>query len=433
MAILHAKPTHYRLRCEGCGKTFSESGYRLYCDACGNSALLRTEYLAPLSLSGAPDRFHSYDSAIPCIPSVPGWNPRMAAFAAPELGAELGLDDLWVLLSGNAPEHGAEFATCSFKEAEAVGVLARVAAQTDKMLVVSSAGNAARSFLDVTLRTGQPAIVVVPRRAVEMMRVQSAGGRQKPLLIAIDDASYSDAIDAVSVLVGAFPDRLIREGGCFNVARRDCMGIPFLSAATRMGRLPDWYVQAVGSGTGAISAWEGAARLTAAGIVAKSDMRLLLVQNHPFTPMAEAWAAGHKVTAPMAPEEVRDKLSQVAASVLSNSTPPYAVRGGIHDILTASKGDMVSVLNDEIGKARDLVRARLGAAICPASGAAMAGLAKAAKQGKVGRKDRILLHMTGTDPAAAGGKLYAPDLVVARGDMQTLIRAIDGYLLRAVA
>ena len=55
--------------------------------------------------------------------------------------------------------------------------------------------------------------------------------------------------------------RSIEEGGAKNVARRDGMGTVMLDAAVTIGRMPDYYFQAIGSGTGGIAAWEAALRL----------------------------------------------------------------------------------------------------------------------------------------------------------------------------
>lgn len=51
------------------------------------------------------------------------------------------------------------------------------------------------------------------------------------------------------------------EGGARNIARRDGMGTVMLDAAVTIGRTPDHYFQAAGSGTGGISAWEASLRL----------------------------------------------------------------------------------------------------------------------------------------------------------------------------
>jgi len=55
--------------------------------------------------------------------------------------------------------------------------------------------------------------------------------------------------------------RSICRGGARNIARRDGMGTTVLSAADCIGRIPDVYFQAVGSGTGAIAAHEANERL----------------------------------------------------------------------------------------------------------------------------------------------------------------------------
>ncbi len=74
-------------------------------------------------------------------------------------------------------------------------------------------------------------------------------------LIAVK-GDYYDAIqiaEKVQSLPGFTP-----EGGARNIARRDGMGTVMLDAALTLGRMPDHYFQAVGSGTGGISAWEAA-------------------------------------------------------------------------------------------------------------------------------------------------------------------------------
>ena len=50
------------------------------------------------------------------------------------------------------------------------------------------------------------------------------------------------------------------------MARRDGMATTVL-AVTHIGRIPDYYFQAVGSGTGAIAAWEANLRLIEDGPV----------------------------------------------------------------------------------------------------------------------------------------------------------------------
>jgi cysteate synthase len=58
---------------------------------------------------------------------------------------------------------------------------------------------------------------------------------------------YTDAINLAGRIV-KLPG-MVPEGGARNVARRDGMGTMMLDAAVTIGKMPDHYFQAVGSGT----------------------------------------------------------------------------------------------------------------------------------------------------------------------------------------
>ena len=152
----------FELICRACGSTYHDRDYRVFCQACGRDAFLYTRYSKPYILKGEETRFASYLDWIPVDSLLGAPGPAMAMVPGGTLGAKLGLKNLWVLISGNAPTHGAEFVTGTFKETEALGVLSRVVEQTRKILIISSAGNAARAFLEYGTRLGIPIVVVVP-------------------------------------------------------------------------------------------------------------------------------------------------------------------------------------------------------------------------------------------------------------------------------
>ena len=133
--------------------------------------------------------------------------------------------------------------------------------------------------------------------------------------------------------------RYMLEGGAKNVARRDGMGTTLLSCVEQMGRIPDAYFQAVGSGTGAIAAWENACRLGEDGRFGENKMRVYVAQNEPFTLMYDSWKAGSRALVDLDPEKGRHEAEVVLASVLSNRKPPYSLAGGLFDTLKASGGD----------------------------------------------------------------------------------------------
>lgn len=420
-------------KCCSCGNVLPIDEHLLYCHECGRDSLLVSQYSEPLVVDGPDDNFASYATWLPYRNVLGIEGPRIACLHAGMLGDTIGLPDLWVVISGYSPRIGSMFLTGTFKECEAIGVLNRVREQTHRLLIVSSAGNAGRAFLELGARNNEPAVVVLPERAEPHITLSNLPN-YAPLLILIRDAYYPDAIRFVDKAINEYPDELVREGGCYNIARRDSMAVPFLRAVRAMGSLPDRYVQAVGSGTGAIAAWESSQRLTSFGLVPNQLMRLLLVQNSPFMPMVEAWRSGLSNVVSMSEKEVRERLSQTYASVLSNATPPYGVRGGVYEALTASSGAMQAVSNDEILAAQELATKLLDFVPCNAASAALAGLIKAVKGGVVRRDEKVLLHLTGGGMSELerdiGGHTYGRSITIDLSDPAPALAEIKAYLLK---
>ena len=124
-------------------------------------------------------------------------------------------------------------------------------------------------------------------------------------------------------------------------------------------------------------------------------MRLHLVQNEPFTPMADAWRRRSRHLVPMGQLECRTRLSQVYARVLSNATPPYSVGGGVYEALTDTHGETYRVSNGEAVSAGETFTEQTGLIPCPEAAVAFAGLLQAVQHKKVGPADCVLLHVTG--------------------------------------
>lgn len=428
--------TNVTLRCVGCDATYPVD-MTVHCRHCGPRAFLRSEYdPRTLELAGPPEEFASYRSWLPfeMVRNLPSL--RIGCVSSPDLAREMGLSELWLLVSGFAPEVGADLPTCTFKTLEAVGVMLRVLSYSDRTLIVSSAGNAGCAVLEFGARWNVPAVVVVPESAAPGLYTSVSGGDRAPLLICLRGATYPDAIAMVGRMTERFGERVVREGGAYNVARRDSMGVPVLRAAQAMGKIPDHYFQAVGSGTGGIAAHEAATRLAAAGFPG-GPMRLHLVQNVPFTPMVDAWTRGADEVAPMSREDILERLAQTYTSVLANSTPPYGVRGGVRDVLRESGGDMIAVTNDEARAGHDAIADAHGFDPFAEAGAAFAALRRAVAAGDVGADESVLVHLTGAGWAASIDDLerrpYAPHYVLDADDTDGAAEAIGAYLDRVCA
>jgi cysteate synthase len=209
----------------------------------------------------------------------------------------------------------------------------------------------------------------------------------------IGDTDYCDAItlaEQISKLDGFFP-----EGGAKNVARRDGLATTMLSAVEAIGRMPDYYFQAVGSGTGGIAVHEAAKRLVDDGRYGQTPPRLMLSQNLPFVPMYLSWKSGRRELIGIDADDGKKQIQQIAASVLSNRKPPYSIKGGVFDALNEAHGDMFAADNFETLNASHLFQETEEIDIDPASAVAFATLRKAARYTQMERDAVILLHITG--------------------------------------
>jgi cysteate synthase len=314
------------------------------------------------------------------------------AYRARDLGASLGLDRLVVLFNGFWPERGARLAACSFKELEARSVLAR-AASASGTLVVASAGNTGRAFHQVCSESGVPGIIVVPARALPYLWGVGHRSAAVRLVAVTGDADYYDAIQVADV-IAQLPGNL-GEGGARNVARRDGMGASFLAGLELSDELPDHYFQAVGSGTGAIAAWEMASRAVADGRFGPRVPQLHLAQNDPFTIMTDAWRARSRQLPRLSSPEAKRQIDTIKAHVLSNRQPPYGITGGLFDALSASRGQMYGVTNREAEDAAHLFRTVEGCDLDPAAAVALASMQHAIAAGSIRRGELVFLNVTG--------------------------------------
>ena len=190
-------------------------------------------------------------------------------------------------------------------------------------------------------------------------------------------------------------ENFVAEGGAKNVARRDGMATTMLSATTTIGKIPDYYFQAVGSGTGAIAAWEANLRLIADGRFGSNKMKLMVSQNAPFIPIHDAWKADSRVMLPLDDKLAREQVEEIVAKVLSNRKPPYPVAGGLYDAMKDAGGDVLLASNEELAVAGELFQKSEGNDIHPAAAVAAATLINAVKNGTVKKDDLIMLNITG--------------------------------------
>ena len=421
------KPTNYQLKNVGTGRMFADEGWTLADPEGTSPSLVRAVYehrqFNPRKeLTG----LYRYADWMP-IQRTLRHSHAPVTYKSKELAKMLGMDNLYITFSGYWPKIGAKMETCSFKETEAYSVCTRLPRKNKRILVVQSAGNTARAFARVCSDNNIPIVICIPQDNIHDLWFISPLKNCVKIIATPKGTDYYDAI-ALGEKLCENP-LYLAEGGAKNVARRDGMGTTVLSAAEVIGRIPDAYFQAVGSGTGAIAAWENAQRLAEDGRFGKNNMRIYACQNAPFTIMYDSWKAGSRALLPLTAEESRRSAEVILAKVLSNRKPPYSLAGGLYDTLKESGGDMFKVTNDEIVYWMLQFFQLEGVDILPAAAAAVASLAKALEEGTVGKEETVMLNITGGGMLNATRKgffLKEPDLVLSPDlPAEEIIMAVD--------
>jgi cysteate synthase len=394
--------TQYTLVSVNTGKEYMDSGWTL--DAPGEQApsLIRTVYEhVQLNTRDTNLGIFRFADWLPVRRFLRG-SSAPVTYKSEGLSAKLGLSNLYITFSGYFPEREVFMTTCSFKETEAYSVCGRLPEETKDVLVVASAGNTARAFARVCSDNNVPLVLCVPEDNLDALWFDNPIKEHVKLYCTRKGSDYFDAIHLSNMICGL--PGFFAEGGAKNVARRDGMATTVLSAVDHIKRIPDYYFQAVGSGTGTIAAWEANLRLIVDGRFGTHKMKLMPSQNEPFLPMFDAWKNKSRELLPLDADVARRQVEKIKAKVLSNRKPPYSIYGGLYDALIDTDGDILSANNEQAAEAASLFEQTEGIDIYSASAIATATMIKEIDAGRLPKDAIIMLNITG-----AGEKRFQKD------------------------
>lgn len=395
-------PTAYTLECVATGRELPDEGWTLDDRQCKTPSLVRTCYEQKvLRVRDDACGFYKFADWLPVKRMLKG-SSAPVTYRSEGLAGYLGLKNLYITFNGYFPAVGALMTTCSFKETEAFSVCARAAEDEQRVLVVASAGNTARAFARVCSDNGIRLLLSVPYDNLDALWFEEPLDPCVKLICCERGGDYFDAIHLSNLVLKG--EGFYAEGGAKNVARRDGMATTVLSAVTTIGRIPDYYFQAVGSGTGAIAAWEANLRLIEDGHYGSNLMKLMVSQNAPFVPMYNAWRVDSREMLPYDDDKARRDVEIIDAKVLSNRRPPYGIRGGLYDALKATGGEVLVATNAQARKAAKLFKELEGVDIHSAASVAAASLIKAAADGRIAEDAVVMLNITG-----GGEELFKAD------------------------
>ena len=388
------KPTEYQIKSVATGNVCEDSGWLLDFKGEEKPSLIRAIYAnKQLEVKEKNNGLYCYSDWLP-IKCQLQCDAKPITYKSVKLAEKLGLSNLYITFNGYYPEIGANMRTCSFKETEAYSICARLSEEKkDEVIVVSSAGNTARAFAQVCSDNNIKLLLTIPEDNIDALWFEKPLNPCVKVLATKSGGDYFDAINLGNIACEV--DGFFAEGGAKNIARRDGMATTMLSAVTFIGRIPDYYFQAVGSGTGAIAAWEANLRFIEDGRFGNNKAKIYVSQNVPFLPMYNAWKQDSREMLAYDNNQARQDANSVIAKVLTNRKPPYSIAGGLYDAMKDTDGDFFAVTNEEAEAAGKLFEELESIDINPAAAVATASLIQAVENNQLEKDAVIMLNITG--------------------------------------
>jgi threonine synthase len=314
---------------------------------------------------------------------------------ASRLGAQLGLDELYLKYEGTNPSG-------SFKDRGMVLAVNRAVAGGGRALVCASTGNTAASAAAYAAAAGLPCFVVLPAGNVargKLAQALVAGAR-----LVMVDGNFDEALTAVRRLGDEGVAAVVNS---INPDRLDGQQTGAWEVCDALGRPPDALALPVGNAGNITAYWRGFSRYEAEGMIATRP-RMLGFQADGAAPIVR----GEPVSEP----------ETVATAIRIGNPASWAGATAARD---ESGGVIDSVSDAEILAAqRDI--ARLEGIFCePASAAGVAGVGKLAREGRLHRSETVVCVLTGhglKDPDAVQAEegslaAVAPEVDAIRGAM----------------
>lgn len=294
----------------------------------------------------------------------------------PRLGAELGLDNLWIKDESRLP-------TGSFKARGLAVAVSRAKELGARRLAIPSAGNAGGALAAYAARAGLEAFVFLPAHTPAVNKAEAAlcGAHTFEVEGLITDCGA--VVAAGTPAMGWFDMSTLKEP--YRLEGKKTMG---LELAEDLGwRLPDVILYPTGGGTGLVGMWKAFAELEELGWLERTARpRMIACQSDGCDPIVRAFEAGSRFAEPVAG----------AHTVASGLCVPRAVGDFmILDALRASGGAAHRAPEGELIGWSRRASALEGLAVCPEAGACLAVLSELARRGDVDRGEEVVVFNTG--------------------------------------
>ena len=314
---------------------------------------------------------------------------------ARRLGAELGLDQLHLKVEGTNP-------TGSFKDRGMVLAVNRAVAAGSHAVICASTGNTSASAAAYAAAAGIPCFVILPADKVargKLAQALAAGAR-----VITVEGNFDQALAAVRSLGDDGAATVVNS---VNPDRLDGQQTAAFEIVDALGRAPDALALPVGNAGNITAYWTGFQRCAATGRAAGRP-RMLGFQAEGAAPLVH----GEPVAAP----------ETVATAIRIGNPASWAGAVAARD----QSGGLIQAVSDQEILRMQLRIARSEGVFCePASAAGVAGVARLAAEGRIGRSELVVCVLTGHG-------LKDPDIVAAPEETAEAVAAEPAAISRAM-
>jgi len=371
------------LSCTKCGATFEAGRLLNVCTAPGCAGSLWAEYSLPrlsredvLGRDRTIWRWHELMPARSPDDVVTLGEGGTPLLHARRLGARLGMASVWIKEEAANP-------TGSFKARGLAAAVTMAKALGAKAIALPTAGNAGGAAAAYAAKAGLSCHVFMPRDTPKVFRIECEAYGAKVTLVdgLIDECGR--IVAARKDAEGWFDVSTLKEP--YRVEGKKTMGYEL--AEQMNWTLPDVVVYPTGGGTGLIGMWKAFDEMEKLGWIGPARPRMVAVQAEGCAPIPKAFAEGKDAS-------VRFENARTYASGLR--VPKAYADYLILRFLRASKGEAVTVTDDEMRRGVVEMASSEGLFAAPEGGAAWIAVEKLLRAGKLDRGERVVVFDTGT-------------------------------------
>ena len=374
--------TKFVYQCSNCGKRYQRDEVRYLCPLCSRDYRPGIPLIGVLSAQfdytvirkkfnkAKPD--WSLFSAVEekFLPPIPVGNTPFFQSAA--LGSELGYSNVWIKNDGLNP-------SASLKDRASFLIVAEANRLEEKTIVTASTGNAASALAAVCAAAGKRALIFVPENAPKPKLLQMIlyGATVVPVKGTYDDA-FRLSLEYTAKRGGLNRNTAYHP---LTIEGKKTVGLEIWQQ--NRWRVPDAILVPTGDGVIISGVHKAFCDLKAAGLISRLP-RLVCVQAEKSNAIHHYVESGIYENAPH-PDTIADSIS---VSIPSNA---HMARKAVLD----SGGFSITVSDEEILRAQGSLAARTGIFAEPACSAVVAAMKQLRGSKKLGRKDQIVLLITG--------------------------------------